>query len=230
MAAFEHVSMETVMSGDTAEPNAAVSLARREADQQCAVAGFVVLEPWAATAWRTVGACSIERNSAFALHGHQGPHLGSSHGSVRRQLRASMSRSEWHMSVRRGTRKRIRTSREDVEPHRSRTDREHADIDRQRRFDPREGHDLERLLWPGTGSGDSTDLLQDSTVDGRRVATVKRIKSAPARSVNQGRSSDLDPPHDPATSVDRADTPARAILISARRASPTPSGLLCDRP
>jgi len=38
-----------------------------------------------------------------------------------------------------------------------------------------EGHDLERLIWPGTGSGVSTGLLQNFAVDGRRAATVKRI-------------------------------------------------------
>ena len=34
-------------------------------------------------------------------------------------------------------------------------------LDRQGRFHRREGHDLERLLWPGTGSGDNTGLLQN---------------------------------------------------------------------
>ena len=34
--------------------------------------------------------------------------------------------------------------------------------DRQCRFDRREGHDLERLIWPRTGSGVSTGLLQNS--------------------------------------------------------------------
>lgn len=33
-------------------------------------------------------------------------------------------------------------------------------VDRRCRFDLREGHDLERLLWPGTGSGGSTGLLE----------------------------------------------------------------------
>ena len=47
--------------------------------------------------------------------------------------------------------------------------------DRKCRFDRREGHDLERLIWPVTGSGFSTGLLLDCTVDGGRVATVKRI-------------------------------------------------------
>jgi hypothetical protein len=34
--------------------------------------------------------------------------------------------------------------------------------DRRCRFDLREGHDLERLIWPRTGSGVSTGLLQNS--------------------------------------------------------------------
>lgn len=38
--------------------------------------------------------------------------------------------------------------------------------------DLREGHDLERLLWPETGCGDSTGLLQNCTGDGRHLATV----------------------------------------------------------
>ena len=33
--------------------------------------------------------------------------------------------------------------------------------DRRCRFDQREGHDLERLLWPVAGSGGSTGLLQN---------------------------------------------------------------------
>jgi hypothetical protein len=36
-------------------------------------------------------------------------------------------------------------------------------------------NDLERLLWPGTGSGDSTGLLQIWPVDGRHVETGKCI-------------------------------------------------------
>jgi len=48
-------------------------------------------------------------------------------------------------------------------------------VDRQRRFDRREGHDLERLIWPGTGSGVSTGLLQNFAVDGRQIATVDSI-------------------------------------------------------
>ena len=48
-------------------------------------------------------------------------------------------------------------------------------VDRQRRFDLREGHDLERLIWPGTGSGVSTGLLQNFAVDGRQIATVGSI-------------------------------------------------------
>jgi hypothetical protein len=48
-------------------------------------------------------------------------------------------------------------------------------VDRRCRFDLREGHDLERLLWPGTGSGDSTGLLKNFAVDGRRFATVEPI-------------------------------------------------------
>lgn len=62
-------------------------------------------------------------------------------------------------------------------------------VDRRCRFDLREGHDLERLLWPGTGSGDSTGLLQNFAVDDRRFATVEPIKSAPSRLVKHGRSS-----------------------------------------
>jgi hypothetical protein len=66
--------------------------------------------------------------------------------------------------------------------------------DRRSRFDLREGHDLERLLWPGTGSGDSTGLLQNFAVDGRRFATVEPIKSAPSLVVKQdfpGSSNDM---------------------------------------
>ena len=48
-------------------------------------------------------------------------------------------------------------------------------IDRRGRFDLREGHDLERLLWPEAGSGDSTGLLQNLAVDGRHLATVEPI-------------------------------------------------------
>ena len=48
-------------------------------------------------------------------------------------------------------------------------------VDRRGRFDLTEGHDLERLLWPGTGSGDSTGLLQNFAVDGRHLATVEPI-------------------------------------------------------
>ena len=48
-------------------------------------------------------------------------------------------------------------------------------IDRRGRFDLREGHDLERLLWPGMGSGDSTGLLQNLAVDGRHLATDEPI-------------------------------------------------------
>ena len=60
----------------------------------------------------------------------------------------------------------------------SRSNADSADldgIDRWCRFDLTEGHDLERLLWPGAGSGDSTGLLQNCTVDGRHVATVEPI-------------------------------------------------------
>lgn len=63
-------------------------------------------------------------------------------------------------------------------------------VDRRRRFDLREGHDLERLLWPEAGSGDSTGLLQNFAIDGRPIATVEPIKSAPSRLVKHGRSSD----------------------------------------
>ena len=49
-------------------------------------------------------------------------------------------------------------------------------IDRQRRFDRREGHDLERLIWPRErGSGVSSGLLQNFAVDGRQIATVESI-------------------------------------------------------
>ena len=93
MVASEHVSMETGMSGDTAEPTAAGSCARREADQQCAVAGFVVLEPWAETPWRTVRACSIERQATVAFHDHQGCTLAAPTvlfiGNCRTQCRAA---------------------------------------------------------------------------------------------------------------------------------------------
>jgi hypothetical protein len=47
--------------------------------------------------------------------------------------------------------------------------------DRQRRFDQREGHDLERLIWPGPGCGVSTGLLLNFTADGRLIATVDPI-------------------------------------------------------
>ena len=72
-------------------------------------------------------------------------------------------------------------------------------IDRRCRFDLREGHDLERLLWPGTGSGDSTGLLQNFAVNGRRSPTVEPIRSAPSLVVKQGRSSDLHRQDDRAT-------------------------------
>ncbi len=84
-------------------------------------------------------------------------------------------------------------------------------IDRQRRFDRREGHDLERLLWPGTGSGDSTGLLQNFSVNGRRSPTVEPIKSAPSLVVKQGRSSDLH------RQVDRATPTVRRPTITASR-------------
>ena len=49
-------------------------------------------------------------------------------------------------------------------------------IDRQRRFDRREGHDLERLIWPlERGSGVSSGPLQNFAVDGRQIATVETI-------------------------------------------------------
>jgi hypothetical protein len=48
-------------------------------------------------------------------------------------------------------------------------------LDRRCRFDLREGHDLERLLWPGMGSGDSTGLPQNFAVDDRHLATVEPI-------------------------------------------------------
>jgi len=60
----------------------------------------------------------------------------------------------------------------------SRSDSDSAVLDgadRRSRFDLREGHDLERLFWPGTGSGDSTGLLQNLAVDGRRSPTVEPI-------------------------------------------------------
>ena len=84
-------------------------------------------------------------------------------------------------------------------------------IDRRCRFDLREGHDLERLLWPGTGSGDSTGLLQNFAVDGRRSPTVEPIKSAPSLVVKQGRSSDLH------RQVDRATPTVRRPTIAASR-------------
>jgi hypothetical protein len=73
--------------------------------------------------------------------------------------------------------------------------------DRRHRFDLKEGHDLERLLWPGTGYGNSTGLQQNCTVDGRHVATVQPIRSAPSIVVKQGRSSVLHRPNDRATST-----------------------------
>jgi hypothetical protein len=72
-----------------------------------------------------------------------------------------------------------------------------------------EGHDLERLLWPGTGSGVSTGLLQNFAVDGRHVATVNAIKSAPSVIVKQCRSSDLDLQVARATSTPRRSTTRR---------------------
>lgn len=47
--------------------------------------------------------------------------------------------------------------------------------DRRHRFDLKEGHDLERLLWPGTGCGNSAGLLQNLAVDGRLIATADPI-------------------------------------------------------
>jgi hypothetical protein len=54
-------------------------------------------------------------------------------------------------------------------------------VDRRCRFDLREGHDLERLLWPGTGSGDSTGLLQNSPSTAgasRRTDSLNRRRCA----------------------------------------------------
>ncbi len=85
-------------------------------------------------------------------------------------------------------------------------------MNRLRRFDRREGHDLERLLWPGTGSGDSTGLQRNCTVDGRHVATVQSIRSASSIVVKQGRSSVLHRPNDRATS---------AMPVPPTSASPT---------
>jgi hypothetical protein len=59
------------------------------------------------------------------------------------------------------------------------------DADRRSRFDPREGHDLERLLWPGTNGGDGTSLLQHFAVGVRRSPTVEPIRSAPSLVVKQ---------------------------------------------
>ena len=47
--------------------------------------------------------------------------------------------------------------------------------DRQRRFDQREGHDLERLICTEMGSGVSTGLLECLTAVGRQIATVGAI-------------------------------------------------------
>ena len=44
------------------------------------------------------------------------------------------------------------------------------------RFDLREGHDLERLLWPEAGSGGSTGLLENFAVDGRHPSADNFIK------------------------------------------------------
>lgn len=48
-------------------------------------------------------------------------------------------------------------------------------FDRQGRFNLREGHDLERLLWPETGGGGSTGPLQNFVIEGRHPAAVHRI-------------------------------------------------------
>ena len=67
--------------------------ARRVANQQCAVAGFVVLEPWAETPWRAVRACSIERQATVSFHDHQGCTLAAPTfmfiGNCRPQCRAA---------------------------------------------------------------------------------------------------------------------------------------------
>ena len=85
------------------------------------------------------------------------------------------------------------------------------------RFDLREGHDLERLLWPGTDSGDSTGLLQNFAVDGRRSPTVEPIKSAPSPVVKQGRSSDLHGQDDHVTPTVRRSTIAASRTHCPRR-------------
>jgi hypothetical protein len=73
----------------------------------------------------------------------------------------------------------------------SRSDADSAVVDgdnRWCRFDLREGHDLERLLWPDTGSGDSTGLLRYLSVVGRHDSTGRSIKPTLLRSVKPCRS------------------------------------------
>ena len=62
-------------------------------------------------------------------------------------------------------------------------------VDRRCRFDLREGHDLERLLWPGTGSGGSTGLLENFAVESKHPSTDNFIKSTALGIVKQSRSS-----------------------------------------
>jgi hypothetical protein len=82
---------------------------------------------------------------------------------------------------------RNQTSRESLEcdpENGSRSDEDSAvmdGLDRQFRFDLTEGHDLERLLWPGMGRGDSTGLLQNSPSTAgasRRTDSLNRCRCA----------------------------------------------------
>lgn len=95
-------------------------------------------------------------------------------------------------------------------------------VDRRSRFDRREGHDLERLLWPGAGSGDSTGLLPNFAVDGRHFATVEPIRSAPSRLVKHGRSSDQHRQDERATPRVRRWTTTASLAEGPRRKTVPP--------
>lgn len=56
MAAHEHVSMKTGLSGNTAEPSTTGRCARRQTDWQCAVARFELGVPWPRHPGRTATA------------------------------------------------------------------------------------------------------------------------------------------------------------------------------
>lgn len=56
--------------------------ARRVADQQCAVAGFVALEPWVVTPSRRRWSLLRREVGAIASCGHEGLHLGGARSPV----------------------------------------------------------------------------------------------------------------------------------------------------